>query len=149
MFYFLICFSSPTRGIRGSGLQWLPSTSLNALLDANPPSPGGILPCLGTAAITSPGSCPCPTCTGTRLLASPSSHPPLGKQPPWEAHGQAQQDRASLRLLEHPEAAVEVVGTARAHPVSMLRVHTGKLCFPSLRQPHVTNSQLAFWKLNK
>lgn len=137
VFYFLICFSSLTRGIRGSGLQWLPSTSLPCLMLTHPLQLGF---CLAWARlrVTSPGSCPCLTCTGAGLLASPTRHPPL-----WEAHG------ASPQLLEHPEAALEAVGTARALPLSTLQLDTDKLCFPSLRQTHVTNSQLAFGKLNK
>lgn len=90
MFYFLICFSSPTRGIRGSGLQWLPSTSLPYLMLTHPLQVGF---CLARARLqlTSPGS------SLHRLGCWPAPAATLlrGKQPPWEAHGQAQWGRAS------------------------------------------------------
>lgn len=84
MFYFLICFSSPTGGIRGSGLQWLPSTSLPYLMLTHSLQLGF---CLAWAQphLTSPGSCVCPTCTGW-AAGQPPQPPSSGENSPPGRH---------------------------------------------------------------
>lgn len=85
MFYFLICFSSPTGGIRGSGLQWLPSTSLPYLMLTHSLHLGF---CLAWAQphLTSPGSCVCPTCTGW-AAGQPPQPPSSGENSSPGRHG--------------------------------------------------------------
>lgn len=142
MFHFLICLSSPTRGIRGSVWHWLPSTSLPSLMLTHPLQLGSCL-VWAQLQVPSPGSCLCPTCTGAGLLASPTSHPP------WEAQGQAQQDRASpgswsiQRLLWMGWWALP-----EPTPCPCCGCHR-QILLSHLRQTHVTKSQLTLWKLNK
>lgn len=87
------------------------SIHIPALPGADPPSPAGILPCLLQA--TSPGSCPCPTCTVLGCWPAPPGTLLGGKSLPGRHRGRHSGTQPGLAA----GTPMGCGGTARAHPL--------------------------------